>query len=91
MSGSSAGSEAELEFKNEDGQTLYGTVLDAGTPDLCMLCHGLGSDRNGAFLPALAEALRKQKISTFRQAALAGQYAAASVGMSHTCQAAGLT
>ena len=66
MPAGSADTEAEHQFTNADGQNLYGTVLDAGTPELCILCHGWSTDRNGAFIPELAKELAKHKISTFR-------------------------
>ena len=63
---SSSGSEVEHTFQNDKQQQLSGTLLDAGTPNLCILCHGLSATRNSCFLPELAQALASKGFSTFR-------------------------
>ena len=58
--------ERKVTFKNSSGETLAGTLLDAGSSDAAVLCHGYADSKDGFHLPALAHALANKGCSSLR-------------------------
>ena len=58
--------ERKVTFKNPSGETLAGVLLDAGSSDAAVLCHGYADSKNGFHLPALAQALASKGCSSLR-------------------------
>ncbi|EFJ10240.1 hypothetical protein SELMODRAFT_447411 [Selaginella moellendorffii] len=51
---------------NFQGKKLVGILDDTGSPDLCILCHGLRSSKESTGLVVLANALAEAGLSTYR-------------------------
>ena len=58
--------ERKVTFQNSSGETLAGILLDAGSSDAAVLCHGYADSKNGFHLPALAQALANKGCSSLR-------------------------
>lgn len=58
----------EFTFVNKDGLRLKGLLVDggAGSKEICILCHGFRSSKEGRTVSALSTALAEAGVSTFR-------------------------
>lgn len=58
--------ECKISFKNSSGDLLSGILMDVGSCEAAILCHGYADTKNGFHLPALAQALAAKGCSTLR-------------------------
>lgn len=58
--------ERKLEFVNDKGETLVGTLLDTGSSNVVLMCHGYLSNRNSCRFGEIASALASAGLSSFR-------------------------
>ena len=58
--------EERVVFINPSGEKLLGILLDAGSSEAAILCHGYTDHKNGFHLPAIARALADRGWSSFR-------------------------
>ena len=58
--------ERKVSFKNSSGELLSGILVDVGSSEAAVLCHGYADTKNGFHLPALAQALATKGCSTLR-------------------------
>lgn len=58
--------EAELSFVNPRGERLCGLLLDTGSPEVVLLCHGYIANYNMCQFPVVAATLAQANISSFR-------------------------
>ncbi|KAL0039934.1 hypothetical protein WJX77_012021 [Trebouxia sp. C0004] len=58
--------ECKISFKNSSGDLLSGILVDVGSSDAAILCHGYADTKNGFHLPKLAQALVTKGCSTLR-------------------------
>ncbi len=58
--------ERKISFKNSSGDLLSGILVDVGSSEAAVLCHGYADTKNGFHLPALAQALATRGCSTIR-------------------------
>lgn len=58
--------ESNISFKSSSGDLLSGILVDIGSCEAAILCHGYADTKNGFHLPALAQALAAKGCSTLR-------------------------
>ncbi|KAK9864904.1 hypothetical protein WJX84_005093 [Apatococcus fuscideae] len=58
--------ETKVHFTNADQQQLVGLLQEAGSKEVCILCHGFADTKEGGFLPGLAAALAAEGQSSLR-------------------------
>lgn len=58
--------ERKLEFVNGKGEKLAGTLLDTGSTNVVLMCHGYLSNRNSCRFSEIASALADAGMSSFR-------------------------
>ena len=58
--------ERNVSFTNFTGEKLSGILLDTGSPEVAILCHGYTDHKNGFHLPAIARALADKGWSSLR-------------------------
>ena len=58
--------EALVSFKNFSDERLAGVLLDTGSSETAILCHGYADQKNGFHLPRIAKALAQKSWSSFR-------------------------
>lgn len=58
--------ERKLEFLNDKGEKLVGTLLDTGSSHVVLMCHGYLSNRNSCRFGEIAAALASAGMSSFR-------------------------
>ena len=58
--------EEKVAFINPSGENLSGILLDAGSSEAAILCHGYTDHKNGFHLPAIARALADRGWSSLR-------------------------
>eukprot|EP00890_Picochlorum_soloecismus_P006850 jgi/Picsp_1/990/NSC_04474-R1_esterase lipase thioesterase family protein len=58
--------ERKLDFVNDKGEKLAGILLDTGSPNVVLMCHGYLSNRNSCRFGEIASALADVGMSSFR-------------------------
>lgn len=58
--------ERKVSFENSSGDVLSGILVDVGSSEAAVLCHGYADTKNGFHLPVLAQALATKGCSTLR-------------------------
>ena len=58
--------EEKIAFTNPSGEKLSGVLLDVGSSEAAILCHGYTDHKNGFHLPAVARALADRGWSSLR-------------------------
>ncbi len=58
--------ERKVSFENSSADLLSGILVDVGSSEAAILCHGYADTKNGFHLPALAQALATRGCSTLR-------------------------
>ena len=58
--------ESRLGFKNNRGENLVGILVDPGSQDTVLLCHGFLANKDMCHFPLLASTLANRGLASFR-------------------------